>query len=219
MSSRDSGFQSLHSNSLDSNSSLGTPPPAAQSPLQRQQSLPSDRPLKHPLSSQYSREPTLPEDESSSGSSEEGSRQSQRHHHRSRRQRLRDRENVPSRMQRSTSTPSPSTQELNEADIQQMKGKGIVLSRECKKLFNDLALALSGQWRSLGELMGIEPHKIDSFSNLYDDEEEATVEMLKYWVKHSHPTWHEFENCVNELPMVNNRGLLKRINTYVINTL
>ena len=96
-----------------------------------------------------------------------------------------------------------------------MKGKEIVLSRECEKLFNELVPVLSGQWRSLGKLMGIEPRKIESFSVLYDDEEEATVEMLKYWVKHSHPTWHEFEDYIRELPMLDQQYLSRKIDEHI----
>lgn len=106
---------------------------------------------------------------------------------------------------------------MNEADVlQHLKGNEIIFSMDCEKLFKKLAPILSGQWRSLGEQLGIEPHKIESFHILYDEEEEeATVEMLRYWVKHYHPTWHQFEEHIKALPMLNYRYLLKKIDKHI----
>lgn len=88
------------------------------------------------------------------------------------------------------------------------------MTLDCEKLFYNLAEVLSGQWITLGEKLGLED-KIQALRHLHEDDLDATVELLRYWVKYYEPTWHQLEDVISQLPMINHRLLTDKINHYI----
>ena len=99
--------------------------------------------------------------------------------------------------------------------IHELKAKEkIVMTLDCEELFYSLAEVLSGQWRTLGEKLGLET-KIQAFRHLHENDVVVTVELLRYWVKYYEPTWHQLEDVISQLPMINHRLLTDKINNYI----
>ena len=88
------------------------------------------------------------------------------------------------------------------------------MTLDCEELFYNLAEVLSGQWITLGEKLGLE-NKIQAFRHLHEDDVVATVELLRYWIKYTKPTWHQLEDVISQLPMINHRLLTDKINNYI----
>lgn len=99
--------------------------------------------------------------------------------------------------------------------IQELKAKEkIVMTLDCEELFHNLAEVLSGQWITLGEKLGLED-KIQALRHLHEDDVEVTVELLRYWIKYYEPTWHQLEDVISQLPMINHGLLTDKINNYI----
>ena len=103
-----------------------------------------------------------------------------------------------------------------EVDLNLLKNEKIVWTRHHEKLFSKLAEVLSGQWYTLGEYMGLTHNKLDALKELSGDDLDATVELLRYWVKHWQPTWHALENYIKQLPFINHTLIWTRINKHLL---
>ena len=72
-----------------------------------------------------------------------------------------------------------------EVDLNLLKNERIVWTKDLEKLFRRLAEVLSGQWRTLGEIMGLSLETIIALEQFFKGNDlDATIELLRYWVKH-----------------------------------
>ena len=155
------------------------------------------------------------QDEGSSDSSHSYDTASRRSS-RSRRQLAGARNRIPNSVPSRRTKSYTRSQAHAEVNLESLKmTERIVWTRDCEKLFKNLAEIVSGQWYTLGEEMGLSHVKLNALKELSEDDLDATVEMMRYWVKHRHPTWCALEDCIKQLNFINYDLISTKINRYL----